>query len=243
VLQCVAVCCSMLQCVAVCCSVLQCAVVAVWCSVLQCVAVCLQYTWSPLELQWSPTHLPYHILYSSQPSACTYDMTRSYVWHDPFTRGMTNSHVTPLIPYHIIHVSRPSVSIRDMMHWNAWHGSLIRVTWLIHDMTRWYAWHDSLICVTWPIHVCHMSHVPKHVLPSTLPSSRACVWMNHVTWLTHTWREWITSWLIHIHVTYEWVMSHMTHSQVWHDSLIRDVNEWRDSFTRDATHSHVMAHV
>jgi len=36
-LQCVAVCCSVLQCVAVCCSVLQC--VAVCCSVLQCVAV------------------------------------------------------------------------------------------------------------------------------------------------------------------------------------------------------------
>ena len=38
VLLCVAVCCSVLQCVAVCCSVLQC--VAVCCSVLQCVAVC-----------------------------------------------------------------------------------------------------------------------------------------------------------------------------------------------------------
>ena len=38
VLQCVAVCCSVLQCVAVCCSVLQC--VTVCCSVLQCVAVC-----------------------------------------------------------------------------------------------------------------------------------------------------------------------------------------------------------
>ena len=37
-LQCVAVCCSVLQCVAVCCSVLQC--VAVCCSVSQCVAVC-----------------------------------------------------------------------------------------------------------------------------------------------------------------------------------------------------------
>jgi len=35
-LQCVAVCCSVLQCVAVCCSVLQC--VAVCCSVLQCIA-------------------------------------------------------------------------------------------------------------------------------------------------------------------------------------------------------------
>ena len=37
-LQCVAVCCSMVQRAAVCCSVLQC--VAVFCSVLQCVAVC-----------------------------------------------------------------------------------------------------------------------------------------------------------------------------------------------------------
>ena len=38
VLQRVAVCCSVLQCVAVCCSMLQC--VAARCSVLQCVAVC-----------------------------------------------------------------------------------------------------------------------------------------------------------------------------------------------------------
>jgi len=38
VLQCVAVCCSVVQCVAVCCSVLQC--VAACCSVLQRVAVC-----------------------------------------------------------------------------------------------------------------------------------------------------------------------------------------------------------
>jgi len=38
VVQCVAVCCSMLQCTAVCCDVLRC--VAVCCSVLQCVAVC-----------------------------------------------------------------------------------------------------------------------------------------------------------------------------------------------------------
>jgi len=38
VLQCVAMCCSVLQCVAMCCSVLQC--IAVCCSVLQCVAVC-----------------------------------------------------------------------------------------------------------------------------------------------------------------------------------------------------------
>ena len=38
VLQCAAVCCSVLQCAAVCCSVLQCA--AVCCSVLQCAAVC-----------------------------------------------------------------------------------------------------------------------------------------------------------------------------------------------------------
>ena len=37
-LQCVAVCCSVLQCVALCCSELQC--VAVCCSELQCVAVC-----------------------------------------------------------------------------------------------------------------------------------------------------------------------------------------------------------
>ena len=37
-LQCVAVCCSVLQCVAVCCSMLQCA--AVYCSVLQSVPVC-----------------------------------------------------------------------------------------------------------------------------------------------------------------------------------------------------------
>ena len=46
VMNCVAVCYSMLQCVAVCCSVLQC--VAVCCNVLQCVAVCC----SALRIAW-----------------------------------------------------------------------------------------------------------------------------------------------------------------------------------------------
>jgi len=49
VLQCVAVCCSVLQLqrVAVCCSVLQC--VAVRCSILQCVAVCCSVLWHAME--------------------------------------------------------------------------------------------------------------------------------------------------------------------------------------------------
>jgi len=48
-LQCVAVCCSVLQCVAVCCRVLQCD--AVCCSVLQCVAVCCSViSWDPLRI-------------------------------------------------------------------------------------------------------------------------------------------------------------------------------------------------
>ena len=46
-LQCVAVCCSVLQCVAVCCSVLQCD--AVCCSVLQCVAVCCSVSYVGCE--------------------------------------------------------------------------------------------------------------------------------------------------------------------------------------------------
>jgi len=60
VLQCVAVCCSVLQCVAVCCSVLQC--VAVCCSMLQCVVLqCVTYAQIPSPFHrraQSPTNRP-----------------------------------------------------------------------------------------------------------------------------------------------------------------------------------------
>jgi len=60
VVQCVAVCCSVLQCVAVCCSVLQCFAVcrsvlqcvAVCCNVLQCAAVC----WTHRESECAGVH-------------------------------------------------------------------------------------------------------------------------------------------------------------------------------------------
>ena len=63
-LQCIAVCCSVLQCVAVCCSVLQC--VAVCCSVLQCVVVCC------IVLQIGA------VCYVSQNNVCT-DVNNIYI--------------------------------------------------------------------------------------------------------------------------------------------------------------------
>ena len=61
VLQCAAVCCSVLQCVAVCCSVLQC--VAVCCSVLQCVAVCCTKQAEILKSQLATRHTRHTSLY------------------------------------------------------------------------------------------------------------------------------------------------------------------------------------
>jgi len=52
-LQCIAVCCSVLQCVAVCCSVLQC--VAVWCSVMQYIAVYCSVLQCVAVLLWNTT--------------------------------------------------------------------------------------------------------------------------------------------------------------------------------------------
>ena len=71
-LQCVAVCCSVLQCVAVCCSVLQC--VAVCCSVLQCDTLqhtAAQYVGDVLMcLCASLTHLCVYVFHSSSQSLC-----------------------------------------------------------------------------------------------------------------------------------------------------------------------------
>jgi len=88
-LQCVAVCCSVLQCIAVCCSVLQ--SVALYCSVLQCVAVCYGSTneWVPSRKSchawrlrhdigaWVMSHMDAmcnmvsHVVHDSANTACT----------------------------------------------------------------------------------------------------------------------------------------------------------------------------
>jgi len=66
---------SVLQCVAVCCSVVHCG--AVWCSMLQCVAVCCSVTQrSTIEgiaMSWSGTTLDWVIVYARIPSLTSTD--------------------------------------------------------------------------------------------------------------------------------------------------------------------------
>jgi len=60
---------------------------------------------------------------------CMWDMTRSYVGHDPLILDVTYSYVR--------------------------HDPLISGTWPIHmlDMTHAHKWHDSFICGTWRIYM------------------------------------------------------------------------------------------
>jgi len=124
----------MLQCVAVCCSVLQCA--AVCCSMLKCVAVCCSV------LQW--------VNYSNMSpcmgfiSICCFDKHARTHWcacHDPFICA----HVCAFLcaPWYIRVHSKSELQscvtllthISDMPPSYAWHDTSIGVTW------RMYMWH------------------------------------------------------------------------------------------------------
>jgi len=149
------------------------------------------------------------------------DMTHSHVCNDTFTR------VTWLI------------DMCDMTHSYLWRDSYKSRTWLNHicDMTHQtkknpHVWHDDYDllhpCVTWLIHVCDMAH-----LYLWRDSFIWLTWLIYVKWLFlmynrcqkfhicnmthHTKKSTCVTWLILtglIHVC------DMTHSCVWHDSLI-----------------------
>ena len=132
-LQCVAVCCSVLQCdmnhlntrdfafiggkITLQC-VLQCA--AVRYNLLQCVAVCCSFLQCVVPLKSMGSKHTYLV------HMC--DMTCSCVWHD--------SCVTWL------------VHVFAMTH-----------LWVCYDMTHSYVWRDSFIRVTWLIHMCTLSEL------------------------------------------------------------------------------------
>jgi len=146
------------------------------------------------------------------------DMTRSYVWHDAFT---------------IIYMC-------NLTHSYVWCDSFISMTWLIHmvtwlihkcDVTHSQVWHDSFMTVTWLIHTCDVTHScvawlighgtsQKRRRPDLRRSylapseTAAAILHSHVTHM-----KWVTSHVWIVHVTQEWVMSHMDGS--WHTHASR----------------------
>jgi len=124
-----------------------------------------------------------------------------------------------------------------------WHDSLIHVTWLIHlwntaDMTYICVWHDAsyvrhhvwikiLRISLFFIRICYMTHsyawhhsiiiVTCHMCDMTYwymwHDSSMCEWIIHVYDLTHfsVWHD--ASYLRH-------GLLYMTHSYVWHHSII-----------------------
>ena len=128
-----------------------------------------------------------------------WDMTHSYVWHDPsigvkwlrymydmtrsYVRDMTRSYVRDMTRRWGVHCcAHPSPIpsgrpwIWDMTH--VWF-----VTWLIYrrNMTELYVWHgvsicDSFTCVTWLIHLRHDSFICETWLMHMWDMTRLYVW-------------------------------------------------------------------
>ena len=150
-----------------------------------------------------------------------------------------------------------------MTHPYVWRVSFICVTWLIYmcDKTHSYVWHDTFICVTWLIHMCDVSH--SYVWHS---SRTRVTCMVHVCDMSHAHVRFILdsficgTWFIHMCVTWsrintfammrsyvghdsiftcEMIMCDMTHSYVWHVSLI--CMTWLIHMY-DMTHSYVWRH-
>ena len=97
--------------------------------------------------------------------------------------------------------------------WNDW---FLRVTRLI------LMWHASFICVTWLIHMCDYTCLIC-----------MCEW-NHVRnyWFLRVTRR--------IHITYEWVMSHIGMSHVTHKNESCHTHKWVMShiLMSHVTHTH-----
>ena len=90
-----------------------------------------------------------------------YDMTPSYVWHDPSIWDMTPSYVMNLHDECFICLLHMHTRRLFVESWNVlrhvwistmyvWHDLFIRA-WLLHRhvIATTYVWHGSFICVTW----------------------------------------------------------------------------------------------
>ena len=206
---------------------------ATHCSALQRVAThcnALQHTSTHCNtLQHTATHCNtlQHECIRAVNNMC--DRAHSYVWHDSLEC------VTWLI-----HVC-------DMTHSYVWHDSVIHMTWLIHtfDMTHSYVWHDSVIHTTSLIHksrtCCQHPHVSgflivvvEYVLIWELtccqhPQVHSSLYLYDsyvqydaficVTWLTHMSTTKLEFVLVFVNI-YMIHMRNITHSYVWHDTLI-----------------------
>ena len=246
-LQCVAVCCSVLQYVAVRFNVLQraSAVERVLSpddrlcrhALLQCVAVCcslLPKNWSGVLLVVYPITRPQfckctcvsvcarnHLLLPSlsiqTPMYLLLRVALSRA-HDLFICVTWWIHLSGMPPSYVRHVEFIFVA------WLMYMCDMTDATW---DMTHSYVRHDSCICGTWLIHMCDMTHsYVRH-------DSFICkTWLIHMWDRTHAYvrhDSFITViWFIH--------MWDMTHSYVRHDSFICEtwlMHMW------EMTHSYV----
>ena len=125
------------------------------------------------------------------------------------------------------------ISVRDsfivvqcMTYSCVWHDSIICVTWLVYmcDMTHLYVWHIArgmMNISLWLIYKCD-APTCSYVLHSWFNYTHSCVW-HHARGIMN-----ISSWLLYIcgicasSICATWLirMCDMTHSYVWHDSLI-----------------------
>jgi len=176
-----------------------------------------------------------HSFVCTSPRWCTwlihmYDMTYSYVWHDPF--------ICVTWPIHTC----------NMTHTYVWHVPFICVTWPIHlcAMSHSYTWHDSFIwtgrfTLMNECNFAHMRHTHKWVM------SHFCHAHESVTsHFCHT-HEWVTSWMSNITYFYMIDMCDINHtsniiyvSRTWMSNItyfharIKHMNKYRHTCLHDS---------
>ena len=210
-----------LQCVAVCCSVLQCVADArhdsftIWANRLctheyvlyiwVCNSVALKVSFN-LNLQFrTHEYVPLCVHMSScanQWYNWVYATTYLHVRHDWVTCGTWLTYIWDMTHPHVRHESFPFetwlIDMLDVTHWHVRHDSLTYESCLIDmwDMTHWHVRHDSLTCETWLIDMWDMTHPHVRHDSLTYESCRIDVWdtthrhvrhgsFTHATWLIY----------------------------------------------------------
>ena len=167
VLQCVAVCCSVLQCGAVWCSVLQC--VAVCCSVLQCVAVCgFGASW-----RWEDSKNPLQIAFLGNCTTITCES-----WFHTYVRVSNESTYTYM--HLVTSCTRTCIEYFFHIHVRVYHDLMIPyartyILWF-HIHVRVYL--ECIHVCTW-LYVsylkCHTSYMTQQIV--------------HVTWCVYIYKD------------------------------------------------------